>query len=173
MKALARWGVVVAVAFGACDGPDQDAELTWIRRGDTASVRLPASAVWCAGPGWLELFAGRNDTGVALAVFPVDSTLEGRFPIVPVRDRADSLRPVAGLAVRWFSDTELLAFEGHDGTVDLELVEGRIGARVTGHLRILAGDDTLDLTGVFPELPLVRGGAQCPVPEDSTAIVLD
>jgi len=166
-------GLATLALVAACGSRAEEARFTWVRRADTASVAFPGAALWCAGPAWLELFAGSNDTGVAVAVFTRDSVLEGRFPILPVGERDDSLRPMASLAVRWFSETELLAFEGRSGTVELAMADDGLTARLTGHLMVLTDDDTLDLTGSFPALRVVRGGPGCPAAGDSSSAMLD
>ena len=159
-------GLVGLVACGADQG---NTLVSWVRQGDSASFRLPAHAVWCRDQGWLELVAARNDTGIGVAVFPTDSIFTGRYAVLPVLERRDSVRPAAGLAVRWFSTTELLTFEGHDGEIVIDGDEAMVHGRFSGRLRVLVGEESLELEGEFRDVPVTWGGIECQLDSDSGA----
>ena len=165
-SALAVVGVALLAA--GCDfGPDP-MRVVWQRDTVSAEFSLPVHAVWCQEGGWLELVGARSDTGVALALFPSDTTVTGRYPIVLPLERADSIRPVAVVAVRWFSHDELLSFEGVEGEVVIEhTVEGLTG-RYHARLRAPVGVDSLRVEGEFSRTPVTLGGIECrPVEQDS------
>lgn len=164
--------VVVAVGMAAllaaCDSDTDAMSVTWQRDTVSAEFSLPVNAVWCQDQGWLEVVGARSDSGVGLALFPSDTTITGRYPIVLALERVDSIRPVAAVAVRWFSEDELLSFEGVEGEVVVEhTVEGLAG-RFQARLRAPLGTDSLLLEGEFLETPVTRGGIECqPVERDS------
>lgn len=172
--------VVVAALVVACDfGPDP-MRVVWQRDTVSAEFSLPVHAVWCQERGWLEVVGARSDTGVALAIFPSDTIITGRYPIVPPLERTDSMRPLAVVAVRWFSQDELLSFEGVEGEVVVEhTVEGGwVTGRFHARLRAPMGIDSLRLEGEFRRTPVTRGGIECqPIEQDSvggdSAEVLD
>jgi len=153
--------VVVAALVVACDfGPDP-MRVVWQRDTVSAEFSLPVHAVWCQERGWLEVVGARSDTGVALAIFPSDTIITGRYPIVPPLERTDSMRPLAVVAVRWFSQDELLSFEGVEGEVVVEHTVGGLAGRFNARLRAPLGNDSLLLEGEFRETPLTRGGIEC------------
>lgn len=177
MKSLLA-AVGVAALVGACDSGPDPMRVVWQRDTVSAEFSLPVHSVWCQEQGWLEVVGARSDTGVALAIFPSDTIITGRYPIVLPLERTDSIRPVAVVAVRWFSQDELLSFEGVEGEVVVEhTVEGLTG-RFHARLRAPKGIDSLRLEGEFRRTPVTRGGIECqPIEQDSvggdSAVVLD
>jgi len=175
-SALAAVGVVLLLA--GCDFGPGPMRVVWQHDTISAEFSLPVHSVWCRDQGWLEVVGTRSDTGVALAIFPSDTTITGRYPIVLPLERADSMRPSAVMAVRWFSQEELLSFEGVEGEVVVErTVEGLTG-RFHARLRAPVGIDSLRLEGEFRRTPVTRGGIECqPMAQDSvggdSAEVLD
>lgn len=169
MKARILLGPVALACLVGCVGDRGNTRVSWVRQGDSASFRLPTHAVWCADLGWLELVAARNDTGVGIAVFPTDSVFTGHYRVFSVRERGDSTRPASSLAVRWFSTTELLAFEAYQGEVVIEGDRLTIHGRFEGRLLVPSRLDSLELSGDFRDVPVTWGGVECEVQADSAA----
>ena len=164
--ALAAAGM--ATLLSACDSGGDAMRVVWQRDTVSAEFSLPVNAVWCQGPGWLEVVGARSDTGVGLALFLSDTTITGRYPIVLALERADSIRPVAAVAVRWFSEDELLSFEGVEGEVVVEHTVDGLAGRFHARLRAPLGTDSLRLEGEFRQTTLTRGDIECqPVERDS------
>ena len=157
--ALAAAGMATLLA--GCNSDADAMRVTWQRDTVSAEFSLPVHAVWCQDQGWLEVVGARSDTGVGLAIFLSDTTISGRYPIMLALERADSIRPVAAVAVRWFSQDELLSFEGVEGEVVVEHTVGGLAGRFNARLRAPLGSDSLLLEGEFRETPLTRGGIEC------------
>jgi hypothetical protein len=87
---------------------------------DTASFSARAVAEWCAPRHLLEIRAVAGDTGVGIALYPPDTVEAGRYPIRRP-DVADTIvPPSAAVALRWFSQTMVMGFQGDSGSVILE-----------------------------------------------------
>ena len=76
----------------------------------------PATAEWCDSLRLLQIQALRGDTGVVIALYPVQRFQAGRFRVAPPA-KADSTPPAAAVALRWFADTSIRGFQGDSGTV--------------------------------------------------------
>lgn len=135
--------------------------VVWQRDTVSAEFSLPVRAIWCRDQGWLEVVGARSDTGVGLALFPSDTVLKGQYPIVPPLERAELRTPLAVAAVRWFSETELLSFEGVEGEVVVERTVRGLAGRFHARLRVPVGSDSLRLEGEFRDTPMTRGGIEC------------
>ena len=151
----------IATLLAACNSGTDAMSVVWQRDTVSAEFSLPAQALWCQDQGWLEVVGARSDTGIGLALFPSDTTIAGRYPIVLALERADSIRPLAAVAVRWFSKDELLSFEGVEGEVVIEHTGEGVAGRFHARLRAPVGIDSLLLEGEFRETPLTRGGIEC------------
>ena len=103
---------------GAGKASESFLEAEW-RGKDTAKIRGPATAEWCDSLRLLEIQVLRGDTGVAIAVYPARMVEAGRLRVVPPTP-ADSTRPRAAVALRWFAETSIRGFQGHSGAVVLE-----------------------------------------------------
>ena len=158
-RALVAAGMATLLA--ACGSGADTMRVVWQRDTVSAEFSLPVRVVWCQDQGWLEVIGARSDTGVGLAIFLSDTTLTGRYPIVLALERADSIRPVAAVAVRWFSQDELLSFEGVEGEVVVEHTTEGLAGRFHARLRAPLGTDSLLLEGDFSETPVTRGGIEC------------
>jgi hypothetical protein len=101
----------------------------WIAGPDTASLTVPASASWCAGPGRLDIRAFSGDTGLGLVVYPTDSTaLAGDFPVLEPGAQIQ-VRPSAGVALRWMGKVDIEGRWGNSGSVR---VSGELGRALSG-----------------------------------------
>jgi hypothetical protein len=89
-------------------------------------MAVPVTGRWCVGPGRLDLRATAGDTGLALALYPMDSVgLAGVYPVFepggPVQ-----VRPGAAVALRWMGKVLVQGWWGDSGSVTLS------GGRVRG-----------------------------------------
>src|SRR6185369_7711588 len=87
---------------------------------DTASFSASAVAEWCAALHLVEIRAVAGDTGVGIALYPPDTIDAGMYPIRRP-DGADTTRQrSAAVALRWFSKTTVMGFQGDSGSLTLE-----------------------------------------------------
>lgn len=122
------------------------------------------AAEHCPASGILQLVAVRGDTGVALALFPRDSsTVDTVTTFIVHPPGMDPLPlPGAALALRWFGSAALEAFEALSGEVRLTRVgRGSVSGRVTARLRGVERSDTLVVSGAFREVPFARADPGC------------
>ena len=135
-------------------------------------VARAAVAEWCDSLRVLEIRGVRGDTGLALAIFPVDSVSADSFPVVPAL-RADSARPASAVAIRWFAETAIRGFQGENGAVVLETTDSqRVWGRFEARVRSVNDAGRLLLKGSFFDVPIVAGARGCtsrtpPEPPDS------
>lgn len=174
----------VACSFGEpADSRAGSLEVEWIGS-DTGQLSAPAVAEWCDSLKLLELRAIHGDTGIALAFYPSgpgtradsvprtgsvakpdsvargDSVTPGKYPVI-APERADSSRPSAALALRWFAETSIRGFRGDSGTVVLEATSpGTLAGRFSAYLRSATEGSRLSVTGSFKDLSVT------PAPED-------
>lgn len=119
---------------------------------DGGKISSPASAEWCAARKLLEIRAVRGDTGIALALYPKDTLVGGRYRVVdPLR--AESLPPAAGIALRWFTQNAVKGFQGDTGTVFLDRSpSGELGGSVSAGARSVADTQRVTVKGTFDGL---------------------
>jgi hypothetical protein len=129
---------------------------------DTASFSARAVAEWCAPLHLLEIRAIAGDTGVGIALYPPDTIEAGRYPIRRP-DLADTtLPPSAALALRWFSQTTVMGFQGDSGSLMLERrPDGSLGGRFNAGARPLVTGTRLHATGTFHGLRVVPAPSDC------------
>jgi hypothetical protein len=116
---------------------------------DSGKISALAAAEWCEDRRMLEIRTIQGDTGLALAVYPVDTIVSDSYPVVEP-SRADSSPPSAGLALRVFAQTAIKGYQGDSGTVILErsgsgLISGRLAARAGS----VANGEQIRLSGKF------------------------
>jgi len=159
-------------------------EADWIGS-DTGKLSAPAVAEWCDSLKLLELRAIHGDTGIALvfypsgsaaraasvpragaavkpdSVVPGDSVTPGRYPVI-APERADSSRPAAAIALRWFAETSIRGFRGDSGTVVLEATgPGASAGRFSAYLRSATEGSRLTVTGSFKGLSITPAPRDC------------
>jgi hypothetical protein len=172
---LVAVGLVSALACSSGEPADSrtgSLEVEWIGA-DTGKLSAPAVAEWCEGLKLLELKAIHGDTGIALALYPpgsgtgadsvmpADSVVPGDYPVVPP-ERADSSRPSAAVALRWFEETSIRGFRGDSGTVVLEATApGASAGRFSAHLRGTTEGSRLTVTGRFKGLSVTPAPKGC------------
>ncbi len=158
---------------------------------DTGKLSAPAVAEWCDGLKVLELRAIQGDTGIALVLFPADSVppadsavrtgfgaqrdsaarrdsvvpadsvTPGGYRVVPP-ERADSSRPSAAVALRWFAETSIRGFRGDSGTVALEATgPGASAGRFSAYLKSATEGSRLTVTGSFKGLTVTPAPKSC------------
>jgi hypothetical protein len=138
--------------------------VAWIGS-DTGALSAPAVAEWCDSLGMLELRAIRGDTGIALVLYPPDSVTtpaavtRGDYPVV-LPARADSSRPSAAIALRWFAETSIRGFRGDSGTVVLETTNPGAG-RFSARLGSATEGSKLRVSGSFQGLRVRPASAGC------------
>jgi hypothetical protein len=154
------------VAVGACArekppvAPDGTLEVQWVGA-DTGKLVAPAVAEWCDSLRMLELRAVHGDTGIALLLYPADSLTTGDYRMV-LPERADSVRPSAAVALRWFAETTISGFRGDGGSLTLASVgPGALAGRFRAQLRSATEGSRLDLTGSFQRLTVHPAPADC------------
>ena len=172
MRAIPRWPVLALLLASAagCTEPEAVLNVTWVRGVDSGSVALPALALSCPEEGWLEVVGTRSDTGIGVIAFLEGDTLAGRYPVVAPEFRDDSATGVGGIAIRWFSADEVAAFTASDGVVLIERTEAGLSGRFVGLLQDLTGVDSVEVQGVFRDVPLAVGGIECAARADSTPV---
>lgn len=143
-------------------GPDAGQLTAEWAGADTGSVRLTASAAWCARDSILEILAREGDTGVGIAVY-YDGTgpVPGSFGLGhPAQDVAR--RPSASGALRFTTPDALHAYLTRSGEVEITAVdEARVTGRMTFRLTSRVGPDTLLLVGSFREVPVDSARTPC------------
>jgi hypothetical protein len=86
---------------------------------DSGRIDTAASAEWCGTLGLLEIRGLKGDTGIGVAVYPKGVLQPGRYRVVPP-EVADTSRPAAAVALRWFAETSIRGFKADSGAVVLE-----------------------------------------------------
>jgi hypothetical protein len=152
-------GVATAAACAGRGGAALEAEWRGAHRGHFTA---PVTATLCAETGIVEVQAIRADSGVALALFPVDSTTLAPGDYAVSHSGAANLsRPAALAGIRWFTGTELHAWESTSGTVTLESVGEVLSGRFDIRLQGVSSSDTLRMTGRIVGAAITRDSAGC------------
>jgi hypothetical protein len=111
-----------------------------------------ATAEWCAILRLLEIRGIGGDTGIALAIYPVDTVTPGQYRVMDPA-KAESLHPAAGIALRWASPTAIKGFQGESGSVLVERSRsGELSGRVSAAARSATDTGRLDVIGTFRKL---------------------
>jgi hypothetical protein len=135
---------------------------------DTASVAMPATASWCAAGRYLEIRATREDTGVAVAVFPGDSTplaVAGEYPLLGQALAVDSSRPFAVVAVRWADPGAVSGVRSDSGSVVVRRgPDGRLGGEFTARGNLFGSTRRwLGIAGGFEGVTVDTAAEECPI----------
>lgn len=134
-------------------------ELQWTGA-DTGRMAGPATAEWCGVLRMLEINAVAGDTGVALALYPTDSIRPDSLPVVRP-ELADSARPAAGVALRYFAETAVKGYQGDSGRVLVTVsATGQVSGRFSAALKSATDGSRLHAAGAFHDLrvrPATRG----------------
>jgi len=141
---------------------------------DTIDITMPATATWCTGPARLDIRASAGDTGVGIAIYPVDSlALAGDYSVVEPGGPV-SFRPSAAAAVRWVGKVQVFGWWGDSGAVTLV---GTRGGRLSGQGagRMVSGlgpDSTIHFSVRFHGLR-VQADTACDAPVPARAPAAD
>jgi DNA-binding cell septation regulator SpoVG len=169
---LRRWTALVAtlaavsLAAGCTEPASSDRtawqlEAHWTGK-DSANIKSVATAEWCDSLRLLQIQALHGDTGIAIALYPTRQIEAGRFRVV-APTAADSNRPVAAVALRWFAETSIRGFQGDSGAVVVE--QPRPGV-LTGTFDAKAHSVTdaarLSIRGDFRDLQVRPASRGCP-----------
>jgi hypothetical protein len=160
------------VGASACASGEQAAppagslQVVWTGA-DTGKLSAPAVAEWCDSLRLLEVRAIHGDTGIALVLYPADSGVAagrvppGKYPVSPPQ-RADSSRPAAAVALRWFAETSIRGFRGESGSVMLDTAGPGTGAgRFSAALRSATEGSRVNVTGSFTGLTITPAPPDC------------
>jgi hypothetical protein len=157
-------GLAVLAILAACKGSTGHKpgtgklEAHWTGS-DTGKISVTARAEWCGRDRFLEIRAVRGDTGLALALFPRDTVVPGRYQVraLPLADS----RPAASVGLRLFAQTAIKGFQGDSGSVQLRRsTAGVFSGEIEARARSVSGIQRVHLTGTFHDLtilPQVRG----------------
>ncbi len=116
------------------------------RRTPPRSFAAPAGAVWCPRSIRLEVTGLREDLGIGLVIYPVDSLVAGSYPAFdPGLD--SSTRPGAAAAVRWFDEQTISGMQSDSGTVEVTPRGAGVDLSFAVRLRSLDGSDTIRMRG--------------------------
>jgi hypothetical protein len=129
---------------------------------DTATFSAPAVAEWCDSLRLLEIRAVAGDTGVGIALYPPDTLVAGAYPIRPPNVADTILPPSAAVALRWFSKTTVMGYQGDSGALTLgRRPDGSLSGRFSAAARPLVSGARLRVGGTFDGLRVVRAPREC------------
>jgi hypothetical protein len=130
--------------------------------GERGRLSGRATAEWCPILRLLEIRAIRGDTGIALAIYPADTIIPGKYRVIDPA-KAESLPPAAGIALRWATQIAIKGFQGDSGSVVLDRTRsGELSGRVTAIARSVTDTQRVTVDGSFQDLtigPQARGCA--------------
>ena len=116
---------------------------------DSGKIDAPATAEWCDTLGLLEIKGLRGDTGVGVAVYPKGVLQPGRYRVLRP-DVADTSRPAAAVALRWFAQTSIRGFKGESGAVVLQRsAAGTYSGHLEAYTRSVTDNARLTLRGTL------------------------
>jgi hypothetical protein len=163
---LQRLALAALMAAAACfssestESPAGSLQAEWTGV-DTGKLSAPAVAEWCDSLKLLELRAIHGDTGIALVLYPSDSIAPGEYVVVQPA-RADSSRPAAAAALRWFAETSIRGFRGDSGEVVLQsAAPGVMRGRFSVYFRSATEGSRLSTTGSFSGLNVTAAPKSC------------
>jgi hypothetical protein len=137
---------------------------------DTGKISAYAAAEWCADRLSLEIRAIQGDTGLALALYPVDTIVSDSYRVV-APSPADSAPPSASVALRLFGKTAIKGYQGDSGTVILERSgSGQLSGSLAARARSVQGGEQVRLSGKFDRVAIMPQERGCaPRPPDTSA----
>jgi hypothetical protein len=157
LSQAARWLGGAVLLLAACR-PEPSLQAYWTGT-DTGKAVLPARAALCGPHGPLLVFGQSGDTGIGLALYPLDSLQTGKYPVFD--PTLGVVRPGAAVAARWTRKMVMADLRGTQGQVALEqagpAVSGHFSARTNGVVQ----SGAVAMEGSFRGIPLARGGPDC------------
>lgn len=156
----------IVLALGGCGAVawERDRgriEVTWTGA-EKGTMTAPAEALWCSAARTVQLTAVQGDTGVGIMIYPAESLVVGKYPIVEPAD-ARTRPPAASVGLRLINQTAVSGYQGRAGAVVMERVEG---GRMSGHFEATARTatgavGTIRLTGHFVSVPITSDASAC------------
>jgi len=123
-------------------------EVRW-RGSESGKISTTAAAEWCADRRMLEIRAIQGDTGLAVAVYAVDTFASDSYRVVEPT-RADSAPPSARVALRLFAQTSIKGYQADSGTVILERSDaGQVSGSLEARARSVLNGEQIRLSGKF------------------------
>jgi len=159
---LVAWGI--AVLLTSCQASSAEPatgrlEARWTGA-DSGKLKVRARATWCAPGRLLEVTGVDSDAGLGLAIYPVDTPARGTYPVFsPVRDSLR--RPSVAVGVRWFTETEIKAYQSDSGTLSLTRRDGALYGNLDARLRAPTTPETIRVTGSFQGVPMTLDSTRC------------
>lgn len=137
---------------------------------ESGRISAYAAAEWCADRLSLEIRAIQGDTGLAMALYPVDTIVSDSYRVI-APSGADSAPPSASLALRLFGQTAIKGYQGDSGTVILERSgSGQLSGRLVARARSVLGGEQIRLSGKFDRVAVKPQERGCgPRPPDTSA----
>jgi hypothetical protein len=155
-------GLALLPALGACTAERGGRlEVKWTGA-DTGRLVAPATAEWCATGKYVRVEALHGDTGVAVAVFPVDTALSGHYTLSLAH--AESARPSGVVALRWFDAMTLAGFRSDSGSITLHREpKGGLSGELRADGRLVGPrPKNLRVVGQFRGLTVRPASRDCP-----------
>jgi len=154
----AALGAALLAACGPARQHEGVMEIEWVGA-DTTQIRAPATALWCQEGHWLEVTALLGDTGVGVVVYPQDSLRAGQYA---VGDPTDSVASGAAVALRWFGENAVYAFQSRSGSVTVaNESDGTVHGQFDAHVVSVMRPETLAVAGTFQRVSVVQGETGC------------
>jgi hypothetical protein len=128
---------------------------------DSGRLDSPASAEWCDTLGLLEIRALKGDTGLGVAVYPKGVLQPGRYRVVRP-ELADTSRPAAAVALRWFAETSIRGFRAESGAVVLEQsAPGKYSGRIEAFTKSVTDSAHVTVRGTLLGLTVRPSRSGC------------
>jgi hypothetical protein len=172
VRQLALMPLVALSVAMACNGTSRSAiggrlEASWIGA-DTGRMAASSSAEWCADPRVLEIRAVQGDTGLAVALYPLD-TIEADTYRVVHPEAADTGAPSAGVALRLFVSNAVEGYQGDSGNVVLQQSKsGALFGTLEARARSVVNGQQVRVSGKFQDVVIAPQSRGCgPASADS------
>jgi len=128
---------------------------------DSGKVDAPASAEWCDTLRLLEISGLEGDTGIGVAVYPKGVLQPGRYRVVRP-EVADTSRPAAAVALRWFAETSIRGFKAESGAVVLERSgPGKYSGRIVAFTKSVTDNAHVTVRGTLRGLTVRPSRSGC------------
>jgi hypothetical protein len=128
---------------------------------DSGKIDTPASAEWCDTLGLLEIRGLKGDTGIGVAVYPKGVLQPGRYRVVRP-EVADTSRPSASVALRWFAETSIRGFKAESGAVVLERSgPGKYSGRIVAFTKSVTDNAHVTVQGTLRGLTVRPSRSGC------------
>jgi hypothetical protein len=136
-------------------------EVTW-SGAEKGTMSAPAGADWCPAARTVQLTAVQGDTGLGILIYPPESLVVGKYPVVEPAD-ARTKSPTASVGFRLMNQTAVSGYQGQTGVLIIERVQA---AQISGHFdatgrTATAAVGNIHLTGRFVNVPLTSGRSAC------------